>query len=105
MPDKLGWPFAASVVAVVLAFSPNGTIAAPRHHHHRSIVVHPHHYANGWPPYAVARRWPREYGYVSPSEVPRVMPGGYVYLPGHGIVGSPCNMPDSACTNDYRTVR
>ena len=104
MFDKLCCPFAAGVLAVVLALSPNGVAAAPRHHHRRAVVVvHPRHYAYGRPIYEAARR-PPQYGYVAPSEVPRVM-NGYVYLPGHGIVGSPCDMPDSACTNDYRTVR
>jgi len=32
-------------------------------------------------------------------------PYGYVFVPGHGILGEACNLPTSTCENQYRDVR
>jgi hypothetical protein len=32
-------------------------------------------------------------------------PYGYVFVPGHGILGAACNLPTSTCENQYRDVR
>lgn len=30
---------------------------------------------------------------------------GYVFVPGHGILGEDCDMPTSTCSNEYRAVK
>ncbi len=30
---------------------------------------------------------------------------GYVFVPGHGILGEACDLPTSTCTNEYRDVQ
>lgn len=101
-----------ATIVIASLVSLGGDIAAAATRHHRTgVVLHPRHWGYAAPLYDYAaplydgdRRWPASYGWVAPSERPIAMPG-YVYLPGHGIIGSPCDMPDSACSNEYRNVR
>ena len=67
-----------------------------------------HLYAMDWsrsftPPAALPHR--PEYGfldYVPPNAIR--MPG-YTFVPGVGILGESCDLPTSACSNEYRDVQ
>jgi len=72
------------------------------HHVHRASAVH-HRYLGSYRPL---------YGYYSvhgqyvPGAGDRLIYGpGYVFVPGHGILGEDCNMPTSTCANEYRDIR
>jgi hypothetical protein len=43
-----------------------------------------------------------EYPYIPPDAIR--MPG-YIYVPGHGILGASCDLPSSTCDNAYRDVQ
>ena len=43
--------------------------------------------------------------YVPGAGAPRIYGPGYVFVPGHGILGEDCDLPTSTCSNEYRTVK
>jgi hypothetical protein len=47
-----------------------------------------------------------EYGFLKhvPPNAIR-MPGGYIFVPGLGILGESCDLPTSACSNRYRDIQ
>jgi hypothetical protein len=47
---------------------------------------------------------PAPYGYAGRGYAPGFTPG-YTFVPGHGIVDEDCDLPTSACSNQYRLVR
>jgi len=73
-----------------------------RSHAGRSYVVH----APGSPllpgtplPYGP------EYGFLRRVPPNAIVGPGYTFVPGVGILGESCDLPTSACTNEYRDVR
>lgn len=78
--------------------------AVATHRVHRAYAVHHrHHY--------VRSGFASPYAYAGPGQyVPRagdalIYGPGYVFVPGHGILGESCDMPTSTCTNEYRDVQ
>ena len=72
------------------------------HRVHRGLAVH-HRYLGSYRPL---------YGYYTvhgqyvPGANDQLIYGpGYVFVPGHGILGEACNMPTSTCANEYRDIR
>ena len=47
-----------------------------------------------------------EYGFLRhvPANAIRT-PGGSIFVPGVGILGEACDLPSSACTNEYRDIQ
>jgi hypothetical protein len=47
-----------------------------------------------------------EYGFLRhvPANAIRG-PGGSIFVPGVGILGEACDLPSSACTNEYRDIQ
>jgi hypothetical protein len=98
------------VALAVSLGSPAATAASgdrstkPQHvvHHPRPLYA-----TYGWPGAAGAATLPRrpEYGFLDhvPSNAVR-MPG-YTFVPGVGILGESCDLPTSACSNEYRDVQ
>jgi hypothetical protein len=77
-------------------------VTTPHRFHHQ----HAHHKMDRWTrnvegvvPYQP------EYGFLSriPSNAIR-MPG-YTFVPGVGILGASCDLPTSACSNEYRDIQ
>ena len=72
---------------------------------HRAVAIHRVHHA-----YAVNSgyrfdpRNPEGYGYVNIPPNAIVGPG-YVFVPGVGILGESCDLPTSACPNEYRDIQ
>ena len=64
---------------------PHTTLASP-HHEARHDVAHHAGYAVGAP---------------TPSD----FAPGYVFVPGHGILGEDCDMPTSTCPNELRDTQ
>jgi len=82
--------------------SPAGRGYLTRGHAGRSYVAH----APGSPllpgtplPYAP------EYGFLRRVPPNAIVGPGYTFVPGVGILGESCDLPTSACTNEYRDVQ
>jgi len=46
-----------------------------------------------------------EYGFLRRVPPDAIVGPGYTFVPGVGILGESCDLPASACTNEYRDVR
>jgi hypothetical protein len=46
-----------------------------------------------------------EYGFLRHVPPNAIVGPGYTFVPGVGILGESCDLPTSACTNEYRDVR
>ena len=46
-----------------------------------------------------------EYGFLHHVPPNAVRAPGYTFVPGKGILGAACDLPTSACTNEYRDVQ
>ena len=46
-----------------------------------------------------------EYGFLRKLPPNAIVGPGYTFVPGVGILGASCDLPTSACTNEYRDVR
>jgi len=65
---------------------------------------------HGWKTHRLRHHYARGEFYYTPEEYARGTagyrgPSGYVFVPGHGILGAACNLPTSTCENQYRDVR
>ena len=46
-----------------------------------------------------------EYGFLRKLPPNAIVDPGYTFVPGVGILGASCDLPTSACTNEYRDVK
>jgi len=46
-----------------------------------------------------------EYGFLRRLPPNAIVGPGYTFVPGVGILGASCDLPTSACTNEYRDVK
>ena len=46
-----------------------------------------------------------EYGFLRHVPPNAIVGPGYTFVPGAGILGASCDLPTSACTNEYRDVK
>lgn len=46
-----------------------------------------------------------EYGFLTHIPPNAVRMPGYTYVPGVGILGESCDLPSSACPNEYRDIQ
>jgi hypothetical protein len=46
-----------------------------------------------------------EYGFLRSVPPNAIRMPGYTFVPGAGILGESCDLPTSACTNEYRDVQ
>jgi hypothetical protein len=46
-----------------------------------------------------------EYGFLGQVPANAIRGPGYTFVPGVGILGESCDLPTSACTNEYRDVQ
>jgi hypothetical protein len=46
-----------------------------------------------------------EYGFLRHVPANAIRGPGYTFVPGVGILGESCDLPTSACTNEYRDVQ
>jgi hypothetical protein len=90
-----------SLAAVVASFGAQSAAARPLHHHHH------HLYAMYRGPYAPSAALPRtpEYGFLNHVPANAIRGPGYTFVPGVGILGESCDLPTSACTNEYRDTQ
>jgi hypothetical protein len=103
----------ASCLLVALAVSlgsPVATAASGDRYTKPQHVVHharPLYATYGWPRAANPTALPRrpEYGFLAHIPSNAVGMPGYTFVPGVGILGESCDLPTSACSNEYRDVQ
>ena len=70
-----------------------------RVHHLYATYGAPRFASPAAPPYAP------EYGFLGRVPPNAIGGPGYTFVPGVGILGESCDLPTSACTNEYRDVQ
>jgi hypothetical protein len=102
-----------AVVALTLlcvSLSPECAPAASAHQRwpHKTRAARHHLYATYPRSFAsTPASLPRspEYGFLSHVPANAIRGPGYTFVPGVGILGESCDLPTSACTNEYRDVQ
>jgi hypothetical protein len=91
-----------ALAAVVASFGAQSAAARSLQHHH-----HHHLYAMYRGPYTPSAALPRtpEYGFLNHVPANAIRGPGYTFVPGVGILGESCDLPTSACTNEYRDTQ
>jgi hypothetical protein len=77
------------------------------HRHHAHHALYRAHAAYRGPMAAEDRMLPEapEYGFLRHVPPNAIQMPGYTFVPGHGILGASCDLPTSACSNEYRDVQ
>jgi len=95
-----------SAAALAVSFALPGASAMSgtnsAHRYHRA------HHAIYWEPGVVrGERLPYgpEHGFLSHVPPNAIRMPGYTFVPGVGILGESCDLPTSACSNQYRDVQ
>ncbi len=70
------------------------------HNHHLYAMYRGTYFA---PPAALP--YAPEYGFLRQVPPNAIRGPGYTFVPGVGILGESCDLPTSACTNEYRDVQ
>ena len=109
---KISSVLSAALAASAAVLSPQSAVAANAYYkgRHAAPVVHRGYY--GYAPH----RWSRaaypqtlpygpEYGFLRTLPPNAIQMPGYTFVPGVGIIGEDCDLPTSACPNQYRMVR
>ncbi len=96
--------------AIIVAFGGQSALAAD--HAKRSQPAwhssfHHLYMSHGSPGYASSATLPYgpEYGFLRHVPANAIRGPGYTFVPGVGILGKSCDLPTSACTNEYRDVQ
>ena len=103
-----------STAAVIVLFSISPMTAKSDYNsakQHRSYRAHHAIYRSGIayrrPVVTEGERLPYapEYGFLSHVPPNAIHMPGYTFVPGRGILGASCDLPTSACSNQYRDVQ
>jgi hypothetical protein len=107
--SKISYALVAALVTGSLATGSTGATAASNgkpnyeksHHVHHVYPVYrgPHVARAATLPYGP------EYGFLRRVPPHAIRMPGYTYVPGVGILGESCDLPSSACPNEYRDVQ
>ena len=107
---RISWPLPAAflLAAFAVALSPRSAAAANAYQGKRAAPVTP----RGYYGYRGPRLMPGqvlpygpEYGFLRTLPPNAIQMPGYIFVPGVGIIGEDCDLPTSACPNQYRMVR
>jgi hypothetical protein len=94
--------------AVAVSLSAQSATAAS-HKRTASGVHRAHHaYATYRPPqfaHAATLPYGPEYGFLTHVPPNAIRMPGYTFVPGVGILGESCDLPTSACPNEYRETK
>ncbi len=84
-----------------------GDNSAKLHRHHAHHMVYRGHAVYRGARVAEGERLPYapEYGFLSHVPPNAIQMPGYIFVPGKGILGASCDLPSSACSNQYRDVQ
>jgi hypothetical protein len=95
--------------AIVVAFPAQSALAADHtKHSHPAWHSSFHHrymsYRSPWYAPSATLPYGPEYGFLRHVPANAIRGPGYTFVPGVGILGESCDLPTSACTNEYRDV-
>jgi hypothetical protein len=90
------------VAAAILSIGAHSAAAADARHHPRH--TYPSHYKTWYARGGATLPYGPEYGFLRHVPPNAVGGAGYTFVPGVGILGESCDLPTSACTNEYRDV-
>jgi hypothetical protein len=90
-----------TLAAIIGSLGVQAAIARPLHHHHH---LYARYRGPSFAPPATLPYGP-EYGFLRHVPPNAIVGPGYIFVPGVGILGASCDLPTSACTNEYRDVR
>jgi hypothetical protein len=98
-----------ALVAFCLSLDPQSAAASSNQRRLGKPVPHHHHlYAMYRRPFAAPPAtlpYGPEYGFLKHVPANAIQGPGYIFVPGIGILGESCDLPTSACTNEYRDVQ
>ena len=86
------------------ATAANGDKFAKPHRAHRGSALYTTHRWAG-KRQAEALPYGPEYGFLSHVPANAIRMPGYIFVPGAGILGASCDLPTSACSNQYRDIQ
>jgi hypothetical protein len=98
-----------ALAAIVVSLGAQSAAAASTDQRRLGKPLPPHHhlYARYRGPYSAppaALPYAPEYGFLRRVPPNAIRGPGYTFVPGVGILGESCDLPTSACTNEYRDV-
>ncbi len=97
------------LVALCISLDPQSAAASGNQRRLGKPVPHHHHlYAMYHRPFAArpaSLPYGPEYGFLKHVPANAIQRPGYTFAPGVGILGESCDLPTSACTNEYRDVQ
>jgi hypothetical protein len=99
-----------ALAAIVVSLgAPSATAAGADHRRLGKPLPHCHHFYAMYrgPSFAPPAALPHapEYGFLRRVPANAIGGPGYTFVPGVGILGESCDLPTSACTNEYRDVQ
>lgn len=77
--------------------------AKPHRIHHEGTLYTTHRWSEGRQ--AEALPYGPKYGFLSHVPANAIRMPGYTFVPGVGILGASCDLPTSACPNQYRDIQ
>jgi hypothetical protein len=86
-----------------VATAANGDKYATSHRVHHERAVYAAHRSPGRQ--AEVLPYGPEYGFLSHVPANAIRMPGYTFVPGVGILGASCDLPTSACSNQYRDIQ
>ena len=87
-----------------VATAANGAKYAKPHRFHHERALDAIHRPRGQRQ-AEALPYAPEYGFLSHVPANAIRMPGYTFVPGVGILGASCDLPTSACSNQYRDIQ
>jgi hypothetical protein len=104
-----GLSASVALVALCISLDPqSATASGDQRRLGRSVPHHHHLYAMYRRPFAgppASLPYAPEYGFLKHLPANTVKGSGYTFVPGVGILGESCDLPTSACSNEYRDVQ
>jgi hypothetical protein len=99
-----------ALAAIVVSLgAQSATAASADHRRLGKPLPHRHHFYAMYrgPSFAPPADLPHapEYGFLRRVPANAIGGPGYTFVPGVGILGESCDLPTSACTNEYRDVQ
>jgi hypothetical protein len=98
----------ALVVLCISVYPQSATARGDQRRLGRPVPHHHHLYAMYRRPFAAppaSLPYAPEYGFLKHVPANAIGGAGYTFVPGVGILGESCDLPTSACTNEYRDVQ
>jgi hypothetical protein len=97
----------AGFLVATVAVSLGAQSAAAASQKRAAPIAHRVHHAyptGRWPQFAHPGTLPGgpEYGFLTHVPPNAIRMPGYIFVPGVGILGESCDLPTSACPNEYR---